>query len=87
MEGEATLLSFSVWKYGCRYKEVMFVAHQLLQCTNPRCVLYPLSLLAIFCSTMEQNALERMEMPLPPSGLVITQPDSLQVVKFDYINS
>jgi len=30
LEGEATFLSFSVWKYGCSYKEVMFVASGLL---------------------------------------------------------
>jgi len=48
LEGEAASLSFSIWKYGCKYKEVMSVAHGLLQCTYPLYVLYLLSLLAIF---------------------------------------
>ena len=48
LEGEVTSLSFFVWKYGCRYKAVMPVARGLLQCTDPLCVLYLLSLLSIF---------------------------------------
>ena len=48
LEGEAASLSFSVWKYGCRYKEVMHAARGLLQCTYPLYVLYLLSLLDIF---------------------------------------
>ena len=48
LEGEATSLSFSVWKYGCRLKEARPVARGLLQCTNPPYVLYHLSLLVIF---------------------------------------
>ena len=48
LEDEAASLSFSGWKYGYRYKEVMFVARGLLQCTDLLCVLYLLSLLAIF---------------------------------------
>ena len=48
LEGEATFISFSVWKYGYKYKEVMIVACGLLQCTNPLYVIYLLFLLAIF---------------------------------------
>ena len=48
LEGEVTPLSFFVWKYGCKYKEVIYVARGLLQCTDPLRVLYLLPLLAIF---------------------------------------
>jgi len=30
LEDEVASLSFSVWKYGCKYNEVMFVAHRML---------------------------------------------------------
>ena len=48
LEGEVASLSFFVWQYRCRYKEVMFVARGLLQCIDPLCALYSLSLLTIF---------------------------------------
>jgi len=48
LECEVVSLSFFVWKYGCMYKEVMYVAHGMLQCTDPFCAFYLLSLLAIF---------------------------------------
>lgn len=48
LEGEATLLSFFEWKYGCEYKQVWPMACGLLQCTNPLCVLYLISFLDIF---------------------------------------
>ena len=48
LEGEASLLSFPVWIYGCMYKEVMYVARVLLLCIDPLYVLYLPSLLAIF---------------------------------------
>ena len=86
LEGEAALLSFSVWKYGFRYKEVTSVAHGLLQHIDPLCVLCLLSLMAMFPQLWNKFS-RKNGMPLPPSSLVITQLDSLLVVKFDYINS
>jgi len=47
LEGETTSLSFYVWKYGYRYKEVILVAHRLLQSMNLLNILYFLYLLAI----------------------------------------
>lgn len=48
LEGEATSLTFSEWKYGYEYKELRLVAHGLLQYIIPLSVLYLLSLLAFF---------------------------------------
>jgi len=48
LEGESISLSFSVWIYGSKYKEVMYVAYGLLQRTNPIHMLYLLSLLDFF---------------------------------------
>lgn len=86
LEGEVTPLSFSIWKYGCKYKEVWFVACGLIQCTNALYVLYLQSFLAIF-DQLWNKCTRKNGMSLPSSGPVITQPDSLLVVKFDYLNS
>ena len=61
------------------------MAHGILQCANPLSVIstYPSHLLF---SSMEQNALKRNGTHSPPSGPAITQPDSLLVVRFDYLN-
>jgi len=48
LEGELASLSFSIWKYGFMYKDLIPVACGMLQSTDPLSVLYLLSLLAIF---------------------------------------
>ena len=84
IEGKAASLSFSVWKYGYRYKELMSTACGLLQCIDTLCLINLISLLAIFSHIWNKFS-RKNGMPLPPSGLVITQPDSILTVKFDYI--
>jgi len=49
---------------------------------------FPLSIHSqLLCSTMEQNALEYNGTLFPPSGLVITKPNSQIGIKFDPFNS
>ena len=79
--GEVASLSFYVWKYGCRYKEVMFVVRVQILSVYSTSYLSWLSLLNYGTKCSQRN-----RMPLPPSCPVITQPHSLLVVKFDYIN-
>lgn len=68
------------------YKEVRPMAHGLLKFINPLFLFspYPSHLIG---SSMEQNALEKNGTSFSPTGPVITQPDSLLVVKFNSLNS
>jgi len=62
------------------------MAYGMLQCIDPLFVIYLLSLLAIFLNYGTKFSWKNW-MPLPSSDPIITQPDSLLVVNFDYINS
>ena len=86
LEGEVIMLSLSLNGNGCMYKEVRLVVCGPYN-TQTLYVFYISIHSKLLLSYMEQNALKYNETSFPPSGSIITHPNSLLVVKFDPFNS